>query len=77
MRTGRAGKQSGSAHHGLWATVLTTAVSNGATLSSVAPLGPNPERFLDDEGTLYVTVTASGADGGAQMLVDALRVRVH
>jgi hypothetical protein len=39
--------------------------------------GPNPERFLDDEGTLYVTVTATGAGSGSQMLVDALRVRVY
>jgi hypothetical protein len=63
--------------YGSWVTVLTTPVTGSATLSSVTPLGPNPERFLDDEGTLYVTVTATGAAGGAQMAVDALRVRVH
>ena len=63
--------------YGSWATVLTTAVSSGTTLASFASLGPNPERFLDDEGTLYVTVTAAGAGSGAQMSVDALRVRVY
>lgn len=63
--------------YGSWATVLTTPVSGGGTLATFTPLGPNPERFLDDEGTLYVTVTTTGAGAAALLSVDALRVRVH
>lgn len=63
--------------YGSWTTVLTTPISGGGTMSTFTSLGPDPERFLDDEGTLYVTVTATGASGSAQMAVDALRVRVH
>ena len=62
--------------YGSWVTLLSTPVSGAATLSSAASLGPNPERFLDDVGTLYVRITTSGASGGALLSVDALRVRV-
>lgn len=63
--------------YGSFVNVSNASVSSGASATLVTALPANPARFRDDEGTLYVRITTSGAGSGAQLDIDTFKLIVN
>lgn len=62
--------------YGSFVTVSTTAITSSATLATSVPLGPDPGRYLDDEGTMYIRLQATQASSQCVLRADQLRLRL-
>ena len=69
--------QSASYPYGTWVTISSQVITNGNELHLTAQLPTNPARFLDDEGTAYVQITASNAGSNAQLSMDSFRLHLR
>jgi subtilisin family serine protease len=68
---------SASYPYGSFVTAASTPVTGTATSTLVTPLPPNPARFVDDEGTMYVQITVTNATSAGQLSADSFRIRVR
>jgi subtilisin family serine protease len=62
--------------YGSWYTIDSDVVSSGLT-TRVSTITVDPSHYMDDEGTMYFTLTVSGTGAGALLSADAFRVRVQ
>jgi hypothetical protein len=62
--------------YGSFTTVANTPIADASTSTITSEPSGDPQRFLDDEGTLYVRITTSGAAPGALLRMDSFRVRL-
>ncbi len=62
--------------YGNFVTVATTPISGTSTVSTTSIVAPNPARFVDDEGTMYMVLTTTGCGPSGKLNADCLRVRV-
>jgi hypothetical protein len=69
--------QSASYPYGNFVTIHTEPITTSAQLHFAAQLTPNPARFLDDEGTAYVRITATNAGLNALLSMDSFRLRLE
>jgi hypothetical protein len=63
--------------YGSFVTIASTAVNSGPSSTLVTALPANPARFRDDEGTMYVRLTTSGAASNGRVEIDSFKVIVH
>ena len=66
--------QSASYPYGNFVTVHSRAIPNTNGAHPVAQLPGDPLRFLDEEGTLYLRLTATNASANALLTMDSLRL---
>jgi hypothetical protein len=69
--------QSASYPYGNFVTVHSQAISNSNEQHLTAQLPANPWRFLDDEGTVYVQITATHAGSNALLAMDSFRLHLE
>lgn len=69
--------QSASYPYGNFVSVSSLPITGTAEERQSIALPSHPERFIDDEGTLYVQLTATNASGASQLSLDSLRLRVE
>jgi len=69
--------QSASYPYGNFVTVHSQAINTAAELHFTESLYPNPGRFLDDEGTAYVRITATNAGASALLSMDSFRLHLE
>jgi len=69
--------QSASYPYGSFVTFHSQVIANTDELHLTEQLYPNPARFLDDEGTAYVRITATNAVAGALLSMDSLRLHLE
>jgi hypothetical protein len=63
--------------YGTWVSASSVPAPTGAPATLLAVLPSNPARFVDDEGTMYVRITTTGAAGNGVLSADQFRVIVH
>jgi thermitase len=63
--------------YGSWLTLSSRAITSSALETVVAPITVDPSHYMDDEGTMYFTVSVSGAGSNGLLSADAFRVRVR
>ncbi|MFN8218940.1 MAG: S8 family peptidase [Fimbriimonadales bacterium] len=61
---------SASYPYGNWIQLQSGALPTTATTSTISV--PNPNRFLDDESTVYFLITVESGDAGTQLRLDSL-----
>jgi len=61
--------------YGSFVTIANTAVDSSEFSTIKVNLSNNPQRFFDDEGTLYFRITTYGAKANAKLFADSFRVK--
>lgn len=62
--------------YGSFVTIASTPVNSSEISTVKVNLANNPQRFFDDEGTLYFRVITYGAKANAKIFADSFRVKV-